>query len=711
MPRKLPKRNNPSRWGERLLFAAVDLVITFQLTGTFLFMDRKTAWVPWWHWAVFLLCAAALVFPLKALAGLLRRWDERGVFRARPRRGGKMRAAGWIVSAAVFLLVTALARQVLPDLTAAGCGETEVTVTVTAGRAGVLSSCARDGAPAETEVAGFTGDWTVGEDGSWWASQPGSALTLRIPPARDTDLFLAFSRDGAADIADGDLPLRRNFRSPDPDGAPRVYHVQSARVLGISSGVLWLLALCAGAVYAAAAGELFAVTVGSASHRRYRRGVFFALAGIWLLYLAAGNPGAMSTDSLSQLSQAMGLSPVTDAHPAALTFLWRWILRLTGSPVWITVCQILFYAAVVSAFLGYLSRRGLSRGWLTAFALAYGFHVVNGVYAAVLWKDVPYTIVLLWLTLLLARMGEEGGSFFTPVHTAETGLCMALTLLLRHNGLVVLLLTGLTLGMESLRLRTVRPLLALALGAGLILLVRGPGFRAPGVESRVLYDPAEFLHGMAHVQIVTGEEDPFLTSLAPAEVWEEIYSPYSANDITMSPRALEHAIPQKAGDLGAGAVLKAYARTFARHPFLVIRDRLYGCNLLWNPVPTGYNYRVCGDAYEHVVQTNDLGFFCRENRLTEAVNGLYSFTAHRLATDVVVWRPAWCLGLALLLFWMAAGEKKRCVLLGALPMGANALSLGAAMAWQDYRYVYFAFVCAMFLLLTYFAPRQERKTE
>jgi len=154
MPRKLPKRNNPSRWGERLLFAAVDLVITFQLTGTFLFMDRKTAWVPWWHWAVFLLCAAALVFPLKALAGLLRRWDERGVFRARPRRGGKMRAAGWIVSAAVFLLVTALARQVLPDLTAAGCGETEVTVTVTAPRRRRRSPASPGTGPWERTAAG-----------------------------------------------------------------------------------------------------------------------------------------------------------------------------------------------------------------------------------------------------------------------------------------------------------------------------------------------------------------------------------------------------------------------------------------------------------------------------------------------------------------------------------------------------------------------------
>ncbi len=713
-PEKVNTRPRPglSSWGERLLFAAVDLIVAFQLTGAFLFLDRSMARAPLWRIGVFFLCAVLTAFPLLGVARLLRRWDEKGVFRAKPHQGRERRAPGWIAAAAVFLAVTALARCVLPELTAAGHGETAVTVTVSSGRVGVLSRYDRDGAAAPTEIAAASGDWALGEDGNWWASRTGSALTVRVPACRDADLFLAFDARGSADIADGDLAVRRGFRSPDPDGEPRVYHVRSQRIPGLSGGTLWLLSLLCGLAYGLAARELWSVTTLDVSHRRYRRGVFLALTGIWLLYLAAGNPGAMSPDSLDQLSQALGQSPLTDAHPALLTVVWRCILRLTGSPVWITVCQILAYAAVVSAFLGWLSRRGLGRGWLTAFALIYGFHVVNGIYAAVLWKDVPYTLVLLWMTLLLVRAGEEGKTFFTPLRIGETGLCLALTLLLRHNGLVVLLVAGLTMTIMGLRRRTLRPLLALALGVGLILGIRGPGFRALGVEARAIYDPAEFLHGMAHVQIVTGEEDPTLTAMAPPEVWEELYAPYVANDITMSPLALQYDIPGQAAELGPAGVLRAYGRAFLRHPFLVIRDRLYGCNLLWDPVPTGYNYRVCGDAYDHVVQTNALGYFCRENILTEAVYALYALTADHLLPDVVVWRPAWCLGLTLLLFWMAAAEKKRGLLLGALPLGANALSLAAAMAWQDFRYVYFVFVCGVFLLLTYFAPPpEERKTE
>ena len=118
---------------------------------------------------------------------------------------------------------------------------------------------------------------------------------------------------------------------------PRVYPVRGGAGPGLSRGTLWLLSLGIGGAYGLAARELWTAAAGTGSHRRYRRSLFFALTGIWLLYLAAGNPGAMSPDSLSQLSQALGRESVTDAHPAALTFLWRGILRLTGSPAWITV--------------------------------------------------------------------------------------------------------------------------------------------------------------------------------------------------------------------------------------------------------------------------------------------------------------------------------------------------------------------------------------
>lgn len=153
--------------------------------------------------------------------------------------------------------------------------------------------------------------------------------------------------------------------------------------------------------------------------------------------------------------------------------------------------------------------------------------------------------------------------------------------------------------------------------------------------------------------------------------------------------------------------MKAYLRAFARHPCLIVKDRLYGCSLLWNPVPVGYNYRVCNDRYEYVVWQNAQGFCCRENFLTAGVEALYALTADHPAADAVVWRTGWSLALTGLLWLLALGDKKRDLLWACLPAAANSLSLALAMAWQDYRFVYYAFVCSAFLLLSYFAPKED----
>ncbi|MBQ7736439.1 MAG: hypothetical protein IJT62_01225 [Oscillospiraceae bacterium] len=699
------------RWA---LLIALDLFVTFQLTGHFLFTDPERTEVRPWQLLTFALCAVGVFFLLRAAIWVLRRWDAKGVFRAGPRRENKREnLSGRLIAGAVLVLFTGLSRGILPDFIAVTPRETTVTLrSADGGDVAVEAACAIDGAAAALPAADPTGDWTLQPDGVWTASEAGSTLTLTFPAAEDIDLrFLPSAEGGVLEIEDGDRLTRIDLRDESPYAPARVYRVRSGLVSGASDPLLWLLSLSIGAAYAAAARELFLTTARPVPDRRYRRALFLALTGIWLIYLTAANPGAMSPDSLSQLSQAIGLTPVTDAHPALLTLFYRLVWRLTGSAVWITLCQVLAYAAVTASFLARLAERGLSRHWLTAFALFFGLHIVNGIYSAVLWKDVPYTICLLWLTLLFWQMGEEREAFFTPGNVLQTAVCLALTLLLRHNGLIVLIAGCLALGTECLCRRTLRPLLTGLLAAVLVLAVRSGAFRALDVEPNAIYDPAEFLHGMAYAQIASGEEDPFLAQLAPEEVWREIYTPYNANSITMSGPSLENGIPEKVTALGRDAVLGAYLRAFVRHPFLILKDRLLGCNLLWNPVPSGYNYHVCGGRYENVVERNALGFYCRETFLTEWIARAFALTSDHLAPDAVVWRPGWCVAMALLLCWLALGEKKRGLLLAAVPMAANCLSLAMAMAWQDYRYVYFAFVCSLFLLLIYFVPREgERGT-
>ena len=86
MPDPIPQSNRrpAPRWGRLLLFAALDLAVTFQLTGTFLFMGRDVTAVTPVRAGIFLFCTLPVGALLWGASRLLRLLDERGIFLSRP---------------------------------------------------------------------------------------------------------------------------------------------------------------------------------------------------------------------------------------------------------------------------------------------------------------------------------------------------------------------------------------------------------------------------------------------------------------------------------------------------------------------------------------------------------------------------------------------------------------------------------------------------
>ena len=105
--------------------------------------------------------------------------------------------------------------------------------------------------------------------------------------------------------------------------------------------------------------------------------------------------------------------------------------------------------------------------------------------------------------------------------------------------------------------------------------------------------------------------------------WHTIYTPYSTNSFSYSNIALKNNLRKKIVSLELSRVVNAYIKTFIKHPILTIKDRLYGCNILWNPIMSGYNWRAANDEFEQVVISNDFGYACKENNLTKVINFLY----------------------------------------------------------------------------------------
>ncbi len=158
------------------------------------------------------------------------------------------------------------------------------------------------------------------------------------------------------------------------------------------------------------------------------------MIGIWLVYLLAFYPGMMSADSMVQWEQVIS-GRYNDHHPFFHTLLIWLVTRPVLSPTAVAVAQILTLALTAGAWLVLMQEMGLPR-WLTGCAAAlFALTPVNGTMVNTLWKDIPYSTAVLYLTLLTARLVFSHGGWiqrpFSPVHL---GVTVALVLLLRHDG-------------------------------------------------------------------------------------------------------------------------------------------------------------------------------------------------------------------------------------------------------------------------------------
>ena len=409
----------------------------------------------------------------------------------------------------------------------------------------------------------------------------------------------------------------------------------------------------------------------------------------------------MSIDSLNQLSQALGLTEVTDAHPALLTLAYRLIFEINGGPGLFTVIQISLYAWAITAFLSYLCKLGLSRKIASIVAVLFSAHIVNGIYATVLWKDVLFTVALLWSTLLFVKLAVEGKKFFTILNIIQFSLCAAFIFLLRHNGIIVLGLILVVMAAAIIVLRSAKPLAVILATIAIVGVVKGPVYSSIGIENQALSSPTALLHGIVYTCMETDFESELLESLVPMEVWYEVYEPYSTNSFAYSNVAVQNNLNEKMSALATSDVLKEYLRAFFSHPGLIIKDRLYGCNSLWNIPVSGYNWRTGNDQYKLVVQQNYLGLYCQENAITKLVSDVYQASISTVFTDALIWRVGPYLSIALVLLFIAVIQKKWAFLLPYIPLVGNSISLILSMAWQDYRYVYYVFVLSVFLVLSY----------
>lgn len=238
---------------------------------------------------------------------------------------------------------------------------------------------------------------------------------------------------------------------------------------------------------------------------------------VWSLYLLAFWPAVMSDDSIDQWGQLL-TGDYVDWHPAFHS-LSEWLLtRPVESPAVIAAVQIVALSGVVGWSLASMRRMGMARGLAWVVSVAVALWPASGITVITLWKDVPYSIAVLALGVIILR--EVDGRFSVldkPWGWPVAGGVAALVALFHHAGSIVAAAGLIALVVVARRREALGAVLVAAAAVLVVQAVVYPladveRVEHPGIDSKVIH------HIGAHLAAgtpLTADEQARVAELIP----------------------------------------------------------------------------------------------------------------------------------------------------------------------------------------------------
>jgi hypothetical protein len=419
-------------------------------------------------------------------------------------------------------------------------------------------------------------------------------------------------------------------------------------------------------------------------------------------------PGFISSDSVDQLGQAARFE-FSDLHPAFHTFTIWLVTRVWDSPGAVTLVQVLAMAGLLALAARRLVQVGVplwgavGAAWVVATLPAVSMTTIA------LWKDVPYTLALLWaFTELLLMARDPAGFWDRRQGPVRLGVAFGLVWLFRHNGNLTVLpmVIALAIGFR----RHARGLLTgLAALVAVAFLVPAVLYRAIDVAPATI-EPAEvFVSDIAasftHSPAKFGEDDvALLEAVAPLDVWRDRYDCHDSTPLAFDPEFRTQVIRDRSGEFRSLVV-----RTLVRDPLTVLGHRWCAASYLFVP-PQPADAYFQRPPFEVVPNTLGITRDPVSWRAYEATREVFVW-AEADGRLWLTWRPALAVWLGIAAYAGIAWRRGRLLRLlwpGAL-IGFQVLNVVATTPAQEFRFAFGIYVmCLLSVPLAWLALRPSQ---
>lgn len=356
---------------------------------------------------------------------------------------------------------------------------------------------------------------------------------------------------------------------------------------------------------------------------------------VWIIYWLSFFPGLADLDSiLVQWRQIVNFD-FWGGYPLFHTFTNYLVTRIWLSPAMITLTQIFILSAIIGYGLSKFARFGVPLNFLWIICIIFAFSPVMGMVSITPWKDVPYGICLLWLTILMLELIKSKGFWLRESYynILTLSLVLAFLSLLRHEAVIVVVVFFLILGIvyRSFLKHIVAIFLISALFYGL---VKGPLHKwldVKPVGNRHLYSLQNYQIAAA---IAAGtplfpEEELVLNRILPMQKWHDQFDCVTWDTIIYNPD-----YNWKDFDRYKKEFEKIWLNLLIRNPMAVVKAHICKSKLIWGAHQWLY-------TIPKKIETNEFGLSTNSQLpiMREIILLIVSFTEH-FPMRLLFWQPS-----------------------------------------------------------------------
>lgn len=430
------------------------------------------------------------------------------------------------------------------------------------------------------------------------------------------------------------------------------------------------------------------------------------MLGASLFMFIAFYPAAMTPDSMAQWEQAK-TQEFTNWHPVMFTWTIMLLTKIWDSPGIVALFQV-GLLTLTMGYMGYLMRRfRIHPAIIWAVLILVAIVPINAILSITIWKDVTYSISLLFFSLMMVVLVRTNGEETKKLSFMALFLVSSFLLVFfRHNGFPVFLVTMVVV------LIMYRHAWKRLLPAALVIIVIHQVITGPVYESLevVESDPQEALsiptQQIANIVSQNGkmteDQRAYINRLMPLEIWPEKYNPYSVDPIKFSWGDYDRWVIYN----DWGGYFKMWGQLVLQNPGLAVEGFLDQSSLVWqmNLPDDGKMNRYVTNIY----YGNEFGLVNKVIHPFPTKLGSTYLTVDN-PFEEFMWRPAVYLFLSTLLIYIAYLRNNWRVWLMLLPVALNTGAVMATIPAQDFRYLFSAtlfFYAAIFISLISFKPKE-----